>query len=330
MTAVEAKDAIIDWLDQQGRGHRSINYRLRDWLLSRQRYWGAPIPIVYCDTCGIVPVPEEDLPVLLPDVEDYKPKGRSPLATAEDWVNTTCPSCGGPARRETDTMDTFVDSSWYFLRYTDADNDAGGLGSRRHQLLDAGRPVHRRHRARDPAPAVRALLREGVRGHGAAGLAGAVPEALHPGDDHPRRGEDVQVEGQRDQPAADRRALRGRHRARLHPLHRAAGPGRRLERRGRRGRAPLPRPAVAAGGRRGRADRQARARPRTPAPARATTWSCCARSTGRSTRSPTTSPTGSPSTPRSPPSWSWSTRPRAGARRRPTTSCTSPPPPPRR
>jgi leucyl-tRNA synthetase len=123
MTAVEAKDAIIDWLDQQGRGHRSINYRLRDWLLSRQRYWGAPIPIVYCDTCGIVPVPKEDLPVLLPDVEDYKPQGRSPLATAEDWVNTTCPSCGGPARRETDTMDTFVDSSWYFLRYTDAHND---------------------------------------------------------------------------------------------------------------------------------------------------------------------------------------------------------------
>jgi leucyl-tRNA synthetase len=123
MPAPEGGKAIVAKLAEQELARETIRFRLRDWLLSRQRYWGCPIPVVHCPACGIVAVPDEDLPVLLPEVDEYLPKGRSPLAAAEDWVRTTCPRCGGEARRETDTMDTFVDSSWYFIRYADARND---------------------------------------------------------------------------------------------------------------------------------------------------------------------------------------------------------------
>ena len=125
MKVAEAKKSIINWLTEQGLGERKVNFKLRDWVFSRQRYWGEPIPLVRCDCCGWVPIPEDQLPLTLPEVESYEPtdNGESPLAAMTDWVNTTCPKCGGPARRETDTMPQWAGSSWYFLRYIDPDND---------------------------------------------------------------------------------------------------------------------------------------------------------------------------------------------------------------
>ncbi|MGO0881995.1 leucine--tRNA ligase [Clostridioides difficile] len=123
LDASEGFEGIINKLEKEGRGKRTINYRLRDWLVSRQRYWGCPIPVVYCDECGIVPVKKEDLPVLLPTDVEFTGKGESPLTTSKQFMSATCPHCGKPARREVDTMDTFVDSSWYFLRYVDNKNE---------------------------------------------------------------------------------------------------------------------------------------------------------------------------------------------------------------
>ena len=125
MTVEEAKVAITEWLTKEGKGHQKVNFKLRDWVFSRQRYWGEPIPIVKCEKCGYVPLDESELPLTLPNVESYEPTdtGESPLAKMTDWVNTTCPCCGGPAKRETDTMPQWAGSSWYFLRYCDPHND---------------------------------------------------------------------------------------------------------------------------------------------------------------------------------------------------------------
>jgi leucyl-tRNA synthetase len=140
LTVEEAKKKIIAWLQEQGKGEHKINYKLRDWVFSRQRYWGEPIPIVICPKCGYVPLDEKDLPLTLPEVESYKPTGdgESPLAALEDWVNCTCPECGGKAQRETDTMPQWAGSSWYFLRYCDPHNNEA-LASR--EALEYWTPV---------------------------------------------------------------------------------------------------------------------------------------------------------------------------------------------
>ena len=184
----DAVGKVAELLGAQGLGEKKTTWRLRDWGISRQRYWGTPIPIIHCDDCGAVPVPDQDLPVVLP--EDCIPDGSgNPLNKRADFLNCACPKCGKPAQRETDTMDTFVDSSWYFMRYCDASNDQAMVGDGTDYWMRGSRmplaarhgPVHRRHRARHPAPAVRALLDQGDARPGPGQDRRAVHQAADPG-----------------------------------------------------------------------------------------------------------------------------------------------------
>ena len=260
----EALHRIVDWLDREGKGHASVSYRLRDWLLSRQRYWGCPIPVIHCPRLRDRPGARGG-PARRPA---RRRRTTSPRA-ARRWPRprTGCACLPGVRARGGAARDGHDGHVRRLLLVLPAllrrAQRHRGLGPRGRAGVDARRPVHRRHRARDPAPALRAVLRQGARRPRAPRRAGAVRAALHPGDDHEGRGEDVEVPWQRRLAAGDRRALRVRHRPRLHPLHRAARPGRRLVRRGRRGRPSLPGPAVAA--QRG-AGRGARRRPAAAEP----------------------------------------------------------------
>ena len=228
--AATAWHEIVGWLAEQGKGRTAVTYRLRDWLVSRQRYWGTPIPVIHCEQCGTVPVPEDQLPVLLPETVDYHGSGENPLTRDEAFLNVACPSCDGPAKRETDTLDTFIDSSWYWFRYLSPHKDDGAGRPGHGRVVDARPAVHGRRRACRHAPAVQPLLDQGdARRRPGAGER-AVPAAVQPGPDPGRRRRaDEQEPGQRAGSRRAGRALRRRHRPAVPDVHGPLGPGRAVE-----------------------------------------------------------------------------------------------------
>jgi len=218
----QAMPKVISWLESEGKGAGTTNFRLHDWLISRQRYWGAPIPIVYCDACGVVPVPEDQLPVEHPHVE--KLIGKMGLSDVAGFAETVCPTCGGPARRDTDTMDTFVDSSWYFLRFINPHDDEQAFRS---DDVNHWLPVDQYVGGVEHA--ILHLLY-------ARFIVKALQELGYVDFAEPLKAarglglQDVEVEAQCRRSDRDHRQVRRGHRACLHALHGAAGPGDRVER----------------------------------------------------------------------------------------------------
>ena len=203
LTVEEAKKRITQYLEEKGIGHAKVNYKLRDWVFSRQRYWGEPIPVVYCEKCGWVPLPESQLPLTLPEVKSYEPtdNGESPLAHMTDWVNTTCPHCGGPAKRETDTMPQWAGLLLVLPAVYGPPQRPGVCLPGGAEVLVSRGLVQRRHGAHHPAPAVQPVLAQVPLRPGPGSHSGTLCQAHQPRHDFGgERGEDEQVPGQRGEP----------------------------------------------------------------------------------------------------------------------------------
>ena len=245
MSADEGGKAIVEKLAAEGKAEPTVTYRLRDWLISRQRYWGTPIPVIYCERDGIVPVPDEDLPVRLPEQVDYRGRGDNPLQRDEAFLNVACPICGEPARRETDTMDTFVDSSWYWYRYLSPDKEDGPVDR---SMTDVWTPVDQYTGGAEHAVMhlmYAAILDEGDARHRADRRGRALQAVVQPGPDPGRRRRaHVEVPRQRRGPRRPGPPVRRRHGPAVPDVHGTVGPGRPVERDQHRWRPSIPEPGL--------------------------------------------------------------------------------------